>query len=309
LRCGVGVETVNKARKDTVKVFKCQLAKPFEPERIKEWPVLVQPKLDGIRVLAIGSAKDQFVFYSRTGKEITSLDHISADLMDILAKNEITDTTMVFDGEVVTGGFIDTVSNIRKKNQKADAAVIYTFDLLTLREFESGCTRTAVQRFAYLKNLFKTAGDKNGVKLIDCWAGKDTAHVWSLYHRVRNEGGEGVIVKPTKGLYVNKRSYDWQKIKDLQTVDVPITGFKKGDFGTKYEHCLGALTVDFNGVEVSVGSGLTDSLRSSLWGNQADNIGRLIEVEYHEVTPDGSLRHPRFVRFRDDKPHQDGVGC
>lgn len=27
----------------------------------------------------------------------------------------------------------------------------------------------------------------------------------------------------------------------------------------------------------------------------------MIEVEFHEVTPDGSLRHSRFNRFRDDK--------
>ena len=28
-------------------------------------------------------------------------------------------------------------------------------------------------------------------------------------------------------------------------------------------------------------------------------IGRLIEVKYHEITPDGSMRHPRFARVRD----------
>ena len=28
---------------------------------------------------------------------------------------------------------------------------------------------------------------------------------------------------------------------------------------------------------------------------------KVIEVKYHEVTPDGSLRHPRFYRWRDDK--------
>jgi DNA ligase-1 len=30
-------------------------------------------------------------------------------------------------------------------------------------------------------------------------------------------------------------------------------------------------------------------------------LGRLLEVSFHEVTDDGSLRHPRAKKWRDDK--------
>ena len=71
---------------------------------------------------------------------------------------------------------------------------------------------------------------------------------------------------------------------------------------------LGGFIGNFNGVEVRVGSGLSDNDRVDFWGRREQIRGDLMEVEYHEVTPDGSLRHPRFARFRDDKPHSDGPG-
>ena len=59
--------------------------------------------------------------------------------------------------------------------------------------------------------------------------------------------------------------------------------------------------VDYKGVDVQVGSGLTDDIRESVWNMPNAFVGRLIEVRYQEVTPDGSLRFPTFVCFRNDK--------
>ena len=47
-------------------------------------------------------------------------------------------------------------------------------------------------------------------------------------------------------------------------------------------------------------SGFDDELRAKL--SHYDNIGRVIEVKCNEIFKDtGKLRHPRFLRFRDDK--------
>ena len=57
----------------------------------------------------------------------------------------------------------------------------------------------------------------------------------------------------------------------------------------------------WDGVNVQVGSGLTDVLREQIWKDKELFIGRIIEVRYQEVTPDGSLRFPTFVCFRNDR--------
>ena len=69
----------------------------------------------------------------------------------------------------------------------------------------------------------------------------------------------------------------------------------------KHSEKLGSVCIDFNGVDVSIGSGFSDDLREKIWSDQSSFIGRTIEVRYQEVTPDGSLRFPTFVCFRNDR--------
>lgn len=138
---------------------------------------------------------------------------------------------------------------------------------------------------------------------------------------------EGAMVKTLDGPYVKKKGSIWQKIKPEETKDLRILGAYEGE--GKYQDQLGGVIVahPFEGrvVRVNVGGGISDTQRSEWWAmclRDADRIkhadlpgpldsdyvamgceliGRLLEVEFNEVTPDGSLRHPRAVRFRDDK--------
>jgi len=89
------------------------------------------------------------------------------------------------------------------------------------------------------------------------------------------------------------------KLKAFHDVDLPIDSLLEGT--GKHEGKLGSVVVNFNGVDVQVGSGFSDELRTSIWNDQASHIGRMIEVRYQEVTPDGSLRFPTFVCFRNDR--------
>ena len=88
------------------------------------------------------------------------------------------------------------------------------------------------------------------------------------------------------------------KLKDFHDVDLVIERLEAGTGRNKGR--LGAIVVKYSGVEVKVGSGFSDELRSMIWDDPTNFIGRVVEVRYQEVTPDGSLRFPTFVCFRND---------
>lgn len=129
---------------------------------------------------------------------------------------------------------------------------------------------------------------------------------------------EGAMIKDPNGLYDKKKSYGWMKIKAEETKDLRITGWFEGKEGSELEGKFGGYLVDHEGVEVRVGGGYSAPQREEalkdcllLTADQEPVLqrgvkkryfdGTLVEVEFNEVTPDGSLRHPRFVRYRQDK--------
>lgn len=54
-------------------------------------------------------------------------------------------------------------------------------------------------------------------------------------------------------------------------------------------------------LEVGDCSGMDESTREYMTDNQANLIGKVIEVGANELLKTGKLRHPRFIRFREDK--------
>ncbi len=96
--------------------------------------------------------------------------------------------------------------------------------------------------------------------------------------------------------YVLKESAlaGWWKWKPRRTMDLVVTGFKDGK--GKHAGLIGSLVTDLANV-----GGFTDEERLEMSrGGWKRHVGRVIEVEYQLQFPDGRLRHPRFVRWRDD---------
>ena len=89
------------------------------------------------------------------------------------------------------------------------------------------------------------------------------------------------------------------KVKSFFDVDLMVIDFKEGT--GRHSGKLGSILVDFNGVEVNVGSGFDDDMRAQVWDNRHEYLGMTAEVRYQEITPDGSLRFPTFVCWRTDK--------
>ena len=129
---------------------------------------------------------------------------------------------------------------------------------------------------------------KNGDKLT-------LEEITELLDLAIEQGEEGLILKTWQHHYEYKRANTWCKVKKFHTEDLPVTGWEKGT--GKYKNTLGYLICDYNGVKVKVGSGFTDAERDEFM----NELPSMIEVQYQEVTKDGSLRFPTFQRVRDDK--------
>lgn len=293
--------------------FPAMLSHKFEPKRLKDkYPVAVEPKLDGIRVLIVlkhieedGEAYYDVSVFSRAGKPFTSLEEIEDTICDVFAETSWTED-MVFDGEVFCGSFKKTVSQVKRKKEQAVDAIYTIFDIIPLKEFnEKGSTLDFKGRRAKLVEFFKAATPtQRKIKLSKAVLAENYDEVMELYRSARDIGHEGVIVKTIEGdtsLWIPKRSWGWMKIKDKKTADCEIIGAEEGT--GRLERTLGAIVVMFNGIRVNVGTGFADEERHKLWRlhKKGKLAGLTAEVSYHEETSDGSLRHPAFMAIRIDK--------
>lgn len=306
LRCGVGITLANRAFPGLVPTFDVMLAHPFEAKRVKRWPAAVEPKLDGIRVAVLispGGEAEHVQFLTRNGLPVTSLEHLRAPVFELARQWAYTlrEEGVFLDCEVVSGeSFYATSGAARRKSEQAEDAVLHVFDYLPLTEFQDAGFMVYSTRRRELESAFGALGERRcpAIRLVPCLRAYSEEHVHQYYDEFRTLGYEGAIVKVLDGVYEKKRSHAFMKLKARETVDAPIMGVEEG--AGKYAGQLGAVLVPGGrGTLVSVGSGFTDEQRRTLWQERCSLPGRLIEVAYHEQTPDGSLRHPRFVRFRD----------
>ena len=304
LSIGVATKSVNKIWPGLVPTFEVSLAQKFELKRIKDMEtVYVEPKLDGIRCFAIvenGSAK----LFARSGKLISNFDSTIGAALGELGDG-------CYDGELMGEDFVALMRQAyRKDNAKIDDAYLSLFDYLPLCEWKSG--NVVMSTKARYANLKRKVGSLNLRELItkpdeplylnvverhEVPAGVDD--IMALHHKFVQEGYEGAMVKTIDAPYRFGRSYDVMKVKEFHDVDLPIVGLEEGT--GRHTGKLGAVKINYNGVIVKVGSGFSDEEREQVWNDRENFMGRIIEVRYQEVTPDGSLRFPTFVCFRNDR--------
>ena len=289
LRCGLGEQLALRAYPGLIRQFKVMRAAKIEP--LKKGRYFIEPKYDGLRGASIvrgGSAE----ILSRNGNPFTTCEHIKPSLVKLASK---VGGEVVFDGELVKGNFNSSSSSVRKKEVQDDGIVYYIFDFMTMDEWNNP-TRTYDQRRNDLESLFQ---DLPGIALSPRYPISSDAEAYQHYNRFRDLGYEGGMVKKSTGLYRKSRHKDWMKIKAVNDVDLKVEDLIQGE--GKYYGMLGAAVVRYKGKRVNVGSGWSDEERDLYWKYPNLLKGKVIEIQYHEVTPDGSLRHPRFIRIREDK--------
>ena len=294
LAIGASTKTVNKGFSNLVPTFDVAFAQKFEEKRLKgKIEVAVEPKLDGIRCFAIvenGSA----LLYARSGKLITNFDSTIGAELALLPDG-------CYDGEIMGEDFVALMRQAyRKENVITDGTYLSLFDYLPMKEWKTReSALSCKERYSSL-NLWLQSSDWKYLKIIPRWTvAANYEEIMSLHNEFVAKGFEGAMIKDLEAPYKFGRGPEVMKLKAFHDVDLKIEKLLEGT--GKHSGKLGSVVVDYNGVDVQVGSGFSDDLRKAIWDNPAGFLGRVIEVRYQEETPDGSLRFPTFVCFRNDR--------
>lgn len=279
--------------------FKVMLASSDMPNLSAiTYPLYVQPKLDGFRAVYI---PDQG-FISRSGKQFRN-DNLKTYFK---ALENVTD--YVLDGELYIHGeeFKDLTSTINKSDVSIKNLVYTVYDIIPVEDWQNQkCTLEYEDRLKLVREVLNTqVCDFSKVRDIATDLVEDFREAKNIYKEYLDDEYEGIIVRNPKSLYKwgrsTLRSGELLKIKPFQSEDLKIVGMFAGE--GQFEDCLGGIVCALpNGKEVRVGSGFSVDSRKEMWDNKNDFIGKTAEIKYMEYTPEGSLRHPIFIRIRTDK--------
>jgi DNA ligase D-like protein (predicted ligase) len=299
-------------------LVKPMLAVSGQPFSSAEW--IFEPKIDGTRCLADVS-KGGVRLYNRRQIDITSR---YPEIAAALAQGA---SDCILDGEIAV--FEDGSPNFsalsRREHQSEKMRIEYlssalpanyvVFDIL----YAKGKSVMGLPLWQRKSLLPEEIQESEAVAISDSFEEKGEDY----FHAALKMGIEGVVAKRLNSFYQpGTRSPDWIKIKKSLKLDLVVGGYIPGKGGrTPYFGglLLGAYSHGQLHYMGRVGSGFTERelkeitagfspLEQSPFGDapltpQARWIkpDQVVQVSLLEVTQDGHLRAPVFLRRRDDK--------
>lgn len=297
---------------------------PLGPEWAYEF------KWDGVRAIAVIAPATPVRLYARSGSEITKAYPELTGLGAALAESGITDA--VLDGEIVAldrNGRPDFIALAERMHVRdaakaralaASVPIHYlVFDIMSANGTDIR-TASYVERRELLESILPAPG--TGVP----WGVPPRfSDGEATLHASRELALEGVVAKRLSSPYrPGLRSAEWVKVKNEQTGDYVIGGWRTG------RRQLSGLLVGVPGpagliYRGRVGGGISATAERELLARltplridtspfAANQVPRedaagatwvrpdlVVEVRYGAITRDGRLRFPRFVRLRPDK--------
>jgi len=284
---------------------------------------LFELKYDGYRLVA-GCETGAAVLRSRAGNDLTATFPEIAKAVERLPFDDF-----VLDGEVVVHdeNGLPSFQRLQKRGrlsrrleiQRAAAehpATLYAFDLIAFSKYDLRPLPLETRK-SLLHEILPTVGP---LRYSEHIAEQGDA----MFEQVQRLRLEGIVAKKADSPYRAGRSSDWLKIRADRTDDFVVVGFtdrkgSRGGFGALHvaQYSNGELV--YTG---RVGTGFTeaqlDEVRGQLDERRRDKpscsgpvpSGKenhwvepdlVCEIRFRELTKDGLLRHPTFLRFRDDK--------
>ncbi|WYC18523.1 DNA ligase [Klebsiella phage vB_KpnP_71Y] len=138
----------------------------------------------------------------------------------------------------------------------------------------------------------------------------DMDELEALYRQKREEGHEGLVVKDPQGIYKRGKKSGWWKMKPENEADGVVVGLNWGTPGLANEGKVIGFEVLLESGRVVSANNISQALMEEFtraveatadhhegsYTNPYD--GWACQIKYMEETPDGSLRHPSFDKWR-----------
>jgi ATP-dependent DNA ligase len=250
-----------------------------------KFPCYGQPKLDGMRCIAIIEPTGKVTLWSRTRKPITSVPHIVKELSKLASVCE-DNTPIVLDGELYVhkykNDFEKIISLARQEEPAPGHEVIqyWVYDLASTVDFAN--------RTICLSNILKPL-DNQCIVTVQTYELNSQEELEEKFASFLEEGYEGLMARNVSGGYENKRSYNLQKVKEMQDLEYLITGVESGRGKREGQAVLVCKTAD--GQEFRASPKGNDAFRVRLLQDAANVIGKYATIQYQNLSAYGV---PRF---------------
>lgn len=273
------------------------------------YPVLVSPKLDGIRCLKINGQA-----VTRKFKPIPNR-HTREILEKLLPEG--------IDGEILLANATKTFNDIQSEIMSFEGEpdfIFHAFDFV-----QNNLTEPFSVRIRNLESLLTNTINDSRIQLVKHRNILDSMQLMQFEKECVDLGYEGIMIRKPTGRYKCGRSTLNEgillKLKRFFDAEAVVIGFQekmtnsntqeKDEFGlSKRSHkkvgmlsanTLGSLLVrqEVNStiIEFNIGSGFNDELKKEIWDNQNKYLGKLVKYKYQEMGKDAP-RFPVFLGFR-----------
>jgi DNA ligase 1 len=285
VRCGYR-KSVEEAKEVT---FGPMLAQKFDGREMKvQYPVSVQPKLDGIRCLAyIDKEANKVVLQSRGNKEF-DLPHLTEALAAVFYHDE----DVVLDGELYVPGIsMQTIASWVKRKGHPDQHKIqyHVYDVPSPDDPWS-------RRWETLKSVIPE--DNKIIKRVDTKVACDPDAVWRYQAKCVAQGYEGAMVRTRDGLYeYGNRSYGLLKVKMFMDAEYKIVDIQEGRGKMEGAAIFKCVTKDKKYFDCVMRG--TMEQRKEHFRSKPVIIGKMLTVRYQNETDDGLPRFPVGICIRD----------
>lgn len=280
-------------------------SRTLEKLKLTGQKIHVQPKIDGIRCLALVN-QSKIELYTRKGDRFLPVPHIEQQLREQFDMHFADHVQMILDGELHSGKttFNQLSGLLRRETKSADdlellcSVKYHIYDLISPQSYET--------RYSTINTYFHNHADL--VSIPDFTVTASDAEIRRLFEHFVQSGYEGAMLRRRGPGYESRRSWSLLKYKEFRdaeyrVIDIIEDNRKTGLIGAFVCELPAPVTDGDGNVVKTFNAGVKDLTHEEsrkMLAAKNSYIGRTATVEFFELSEYGVPRFPKLKGFRSD---------